>query len=151
MAKKLSSVLEPVVDDRVTKTESLVGKYDNATLIDSDLIDWFDFPCFKNNVYMEDYTTTVGNHASQPKPDYRGLKHSTLLNLRDLQVFGTTGVAMQCTKLLLSRIQGGSLWLGREIPITTEDIHRLTGLSQEGREVSMAFQTDKKRVKKDPA
>ena len=49
---------------------------------------------------------------------------------------------------LLSRIHNGSLWLGREIPIHVEDIHRLTGLSQEGRDISTASQNVSKRAKK---
>ena len=49
---------------------------------------------------------------------------------------------------MLSRLQNESLWLGREIPMHAEDIHRLTGLSTEGRDVSTTFQTVSKRAKK---
>ena len=38
--------------------------------------------------------------------------------------------------------------MGREIPIHAEDIHRLTGLLVEGRDVSTTFQTVSKREKK---
>ena len=54
---------------------------------------------------------------------------------------------MQCTKFLLRKIYNGSLWLGKEISIHVEYIHRLTGLSQEGKDVSAAFQTVSKRAK----
>ena len=70
------------------------------------------------------------------------------MNLRTLPVFGTTRPALQCTRFLLSQIQNGSLWLNEEIPIHAEHIHRLTGLSQNGADVSAAGQTSSKRARK---
>lgn len=72
----------------------------------------------------------------------------TLLNLISLPVFGTQLVAMQCTKLLASRMHGRSLWLDREYPIHVNDIHRLIGLSDEGNSVNTTFQVGAKRAKK---
>ena len=70
------------------------------------------------------------------------------MHLRTLPVLETTGPALQCTRFLLSQIQNGSLWLNEEIPIHAEDIHRLTGLSQNGAEVSAAGQTSSKHARK---
>ena len=70
------------------------------------------------------------------------------MNLRTLSIFGTTRPALQCTRFLLSRIQNGSLWLNEEIPIHAADIHRLTGLSQNGADVSVAGQTSSKHTRK---
>lgn len=97
---------------------------------------------------MENYATEAGEEAARVLLDFRGIQLSSILNLRNIPVFGTTGAAMQCTKFLLSKIQNGSLWLVKEIPIHLEYIHRLTGLSQEGRDISTVFQNVSKRVKK---
>ena len=37
MSKVVPAVVEPELDTRIHKTESLVGKYDNAALIDANL------------------------------------------------------------------------------------------------------------------
>ena len=70
MAKTIPSVVEPEIDKRIVKMESLVGKYGSATLIDSDLTDWFEFPTMKRKMYMEDYLTEDGNPASRTWPDF---------------------------------------------------------------------------------
>ena len=99
-------------------------------------------------MYIENYATEAGRAAARVLPEFRGIQQSTIMNLRNLIVFRITCIAMKCTKFMLSRIQNDSLWLGKEIPIHAEDIHRLTGLLQEGRDVSSAFQTISKRAKK---
>lgn len=48
---------------------------------------------------------------------------------------------MQCTKLLISWMHGGLLWLNKEYPIHVVDLQRLTGLSVVGVTISTAFQT----------
>ena len=127
--KAVPAVVEPEIDTRIHKTKSLVGKYDNAALIDANLSNAAEFPSLQRQTYMENYCTTAENPASRLLPEYRGLQTSSLMNLRNLPVFGTIGPVLQCTRFLLSRIQNGSLWLAQEIPIHAENIHRLTGLS----------------------
>jgi hypothetical protein len=83
-----------------------------------------------------------------PKPEFINLFNSTIMNLRDLPVFGTTGEVARCTKFLISRVHDRSLWLDRRYPIHTEDIHQLTGLSIEGEDVSKGFQGPNKHGKK---
>ena len=147
MPKVVPAVIEPELDSRIHKTESLVGKYDSAALIDANLSNAAEFPSLQRQAYMEHYCTTAGNPASHLLPEFRGLQTSSLINLRNLPVFGTTGPVLQCTRFLINRIQNGSLWLTREIPIHAEDIHRLTGLSQTGADVSTAGQTSSKRAR----
>jgi len=55
---------------------------------------------------------------------------------------------MQCTKLLVSRMHGGSLWLDKEYPIHVEDISRLTRLVEGGNALSTVFQVGAKQGKK---
>ena len=129
MTRVSPAVMEQEIESRIQKMESLVGKYDSATLIDTNLTDSFEFPALKRQVYIENYATAAGQPTTRVLPEFRGIQQSTILNLRNLPVFGITGVAMQCTKFLLSRVQNDSLWLGKEIPIHAEDINRLTGLS----------------------
>jgi hypothetical protein len=67
------------------------------------------------------------------KPKFINLFNSTIINLRDLPVFGNTGKVARCTKFLIIRVHNISPWLDRRYPIHTEDIHHLTGLSLKGR------------------
>ena len=97
-------VVEPQLDSRIHKTESLIRKYDSATLIDAKLTDSFEFPALKRQVYMERYTTEVKCATTRIFPEFRGIQQSSILHLRNLPVFRMTGVAMKCTKFLLSRI-----------------------------------------------
>lgn len=76
------------------------------------------------------------------------MQRLTLLNLRSLSVFETQLAAMKCTKLLASKMHGGSLWLNREYPIHVDNIHCLTGLSAGGNEINTVFQAGAKRAKK---
>ena len=84
--------------------ESLIKKYDSATLIDADLTDSFEFPALKRQVYIENYTIEVGWIAARVLPEFRGIQQSTIMNLRNLPMFGITGTAVLCTKFLLSRV-----------------------------------------------
>ena len=113
MTKVSPVVVEQELDSRIQKMESLVRKYDSTALIDADLIDSFEFPVLKRQVYMESYTTEARRATTKVLPEFRGIQQSSIMNLRNLPVFGMTGAAMQCTKLFLSRIQNNSLWLGK--------------------------------------
>jgi hypothetical protein len=70
------------------------------------------------------------------------------MNIRDLPVFGTTGEIVWCTKFLIIRVHDRRLWLDRQYPIHVEDIHQLTGLSIEGKDVSKGFQGPSKHGNK---
>jgi hypothetical protein len=84
----------------------------------------------------------------QWKPSYLPLWDSTMMNLCDLLVFGTTGEVARCTKFLISSVHNGCLWLDKAYPIHVEDIHKLTGLSMEGKDVSQGFQGSGKHDQK---
>jgi hypothetical protein len=71
--------------------------------------------------------------------EFAPLWDSTLMCLRDLPVFDTTGEASHCTKFLINRVHTGALWLDKAYPIHVEDIHKLTGMSMEGRMLQMDF------------
>ena len=94
MTKVVPTVIEQELDERIQKMESLVEKYDSASLIDTDLKDSFQFPVMKKQVYMENYATEAEQEAKRVLPDFRGVQQSTILNLRNLLVFGTTGAVM---------------------------------------------------------
>ena len=116
--------------------------------MDANLSDPAEFPHLHWQVFMEHHYMPGSSSNSRMRDEFRGLQQSTLMNLRSLPVFGTTGPVLQCTRFLLSRVQNGSLWLNEEIPIHAADISRLTGLSQTGADVSSAGQTASKRARK---
>lgn len=102
----------------------------------------------KREVYADDFQKEDGTKTSRVREEIKGLQRLKLLHLRSLHVFDTQFTAMQSTKILASKMHGGSLWLDKEYPIHVEDISWLTGLSIGGNTVSSAFQTGAKRVKK---
>jgi hypothetical protein len=75
-----------------------------------------------------------------PKKEFINLFNSTIMNLRYLPVFHTSGEVARCTKFLINRVHEKSLWMDRKYPIHSEDIHQRTGLSIEGEDVSKGFQ-----------
>lgn len=147
MMKLIILVPEDGVDTRITITKPLYGKYDKATLVDNDLSDWFQFLALKREVYIETIIKEYGTKVTKDKVDFKGSQRSMLTNLRIFLVFGTTLATMQCMKLLISRMHGGSFWLDREYPIHVDDIQRLTGLSGIRNAVPMTFQITLKWVK----
>ena len=74
--------------------ESLIGKYDNDSLIDTDFTNSYQFLAMKRKVYIENYATEGGGEAAKMHPDFRGIQRSTILNLRSLPVFGMMGATM---------------------------------------------------------
>jgi hypothetical protein len=82
------------------------------------------------------------------KMKFINLFNSTIMNVRDLPVFDTTGDVARCTKFLISRVHDKSLWLDIWYPILSEDIHHLTGLSLESEDMSKGFQGPNKHNKK---
>ena len=109
MPRALLSVPEPALDRRIHRVESLVGKYDNAPCMDANLSDPAEFPNLHWQIFMEHHYTPGSSSNSRMREEFRGLQQSTLMNLRSLPVFGTTGPVLQCTRSLLSRVQNGSL------------------------------------------
>ena len=47
-----------------------MGKYDSASLIDTDLMDSFEFPKMKRQVYMENYATEARQQAARVLPKF---------------------------------------------------------------------------------
>ena len=50
ITKVVRVVVEQELDERIQKMESMMGKYDSASLIDTDLMDSFQFPAMKKQV-----------------------------------------------------------------------------------------------------
>jgi hypothetical protein len=82
------------------------------------------------------------------KHEFINLFNSTIMNLRDLPVFGTTSEVVRCTKFLITRVHDRSIWLDQRYLIPIDEIHQLTGLSLEGEDVAKGFQGPRKHVKK---
>jgi len=93
--------------------DDLYGNYDRSNLIDNDFIDGFQFPAMKREVYAEEFQNKDGIRASKIRDESRGIQISTLFHIWNFPIFSTQFVAMQCTKLLTSRMHGGSLWLDK--------------------------------------
>ena len=81
MPKALPSILEPELDSRIHKTESLVRKYDSVALIDANLSDSVEFLALHWQVYMEHYYSTTGHAVNRILPEFWGLHQLSLMNL----------------------------------------------------------------------
>jgi hypothetical protein len=83
-----------------------------------------------------------------PKLYFINMFNSTMMHLRDLPMFRTTGEIAHCTKFLISRVHNRSLWIDKRYQIHAKDIHNLIGISLEGEDVSQWFQGLNKHGKK---
>jgi hypothetical protein len=124
------------------------GKAEQVKLLDLDLMDQVLFPQMNISVLWDLALDALGGMQFVSKPKFINLFNSTIMNLRDLPVFGTTGEVAQCTNFLISRVHDMSLWLDRRYLIHVEDIHQLTRLSLKGEDVSKGFQGPSKHGKK---
>jgi hypothetical protein len=142
------AVSDEPCDPQVEIMGDLKGKVEQVKLLDLDLTDQVLFPQMNIDVFWSVTPDELGGMQFMPKLEFINLFNSTIMNLRDFPVFGTTGEVARCTKFLISRVHDRSLWLDRRYPIHTEDIHQLTGLSIEGEDVSKGFQGPNKHGKK---
>jgi hypothetical protein len=62
------------------------------------------------------------------------------MNFHDLSVFGTTKEVSRCTKFLISQVHNDFFWMENAYPIHVVEIHKLRGLSMDGKYVSQGFQ-----------
>lgn len=104
MEKVAPVVIEPELDQKIQRIELLVGKYDNALLIDTDFMDSYQFLPMKRQVYIDIYATEGGGEATRMNLEFRGIHKLAILKLMNLPLFGTMGATMQCTKFLLRRV-----------------------------------------------
>ena len=74
------------------------------------------------NVFWEMDPDGIEGMQFVPKSDFINLINSTITNLRDLPVFGTTSEVARCTKFMISRVHDKSLWLDKWYAIHVEDI-----------------------------
>jgi hypothetical protein len=123
------------------------GKVEKSKLLDLDLEDAALFPQMNIDLFWEMCSELIGEVKFIPNLDFINLFNSTIMHLRDLPVFGTTGEVARCTRFLIRRVHDKRLWLDKRYPIHVEDIHHLTGLSLEGKDVSKAFQGSSKHDK----
>jgi len=90
-------------------------------------------------VYIDIWPVVTNTISPKIKPTFENLNESTLLLLHNLPVFGTTSEIIGRTKFLMSRIYNVSLLLKKEYQIHVHNIHKLTVLSMDGRDISMTF------------
>jgi hypothetical protein len=117
----------------------LKGKVKQVKILDLDLTYQVSFPQMNIEIFWSVAPDDLGGMKFVPKPDSINLFNSTIMNLRDLPIFGTTGEVERCTKFLISRVHSIILWLDKRYPIHTEDIHHLARLSIKGEDVSEGF------------
>jgi hypothetical protein len=109
------AILDKSYGPRVKVMGDVKEKYKQAKILD--LIDQVLFPQFNISVFWDLVVDSMGGMQFVPKPYFINLFNSTIMHLRDLLVFGTTGEVARCTKFLISRVQDMSLWLDRRYPI----------------------------------
>jgi hypothetical protein len=123
------------------------GKVEQVKLLVLDLTDIVLFPQMNIDVFWDIASDGLGGMQFVPKLEFINIFNSTIMNLRDLPVFSTTGDVGRCTKFLISKVHDRSLWLDMWYPIHVEDIHQLTRLSLEGEDVSKGLQAPGKHNK----
>jgi hypothetical protein len=126
----------------------LKGKVEKVKIFDIDLTDPILFPQMNIDVFWSIAPNNLGGMQCVPKHEFLNLFNLTIMNLRDLPMFGTNSDVAWCTKFLISRVHDRSIWLGRWYPIHVKDIHQLNRLSLEGEDVSKGFQGPSKHGKK---
>jgi hypothetical protein len=141
-------VLDDIYDPRVNIIGDLKGKVENVKLLDLDLTDSTLFPQMHPDVFWELALDGTGDMNFIPKYEFINLFNSTIMNLRDLPVFGTTGKIVRCMKFMIRRVHDRSLLLDKRYPIHAKDMQQLTRLSSEGEDVSNGFQGPNKHGKK---
>jgi hypothetical protein len=124
------------------------GKVEKVKLLDLDLTDQVLFPQMNIDVFCSVAPDELGGIQFLKKPEFISLFNSTIMNLTNLLVFDTPGEVARCTKFMINRVHDRSMCLERRYPIHAEDIHKLTGLSIEGEDVSKCFQGPSKNEKK---
>jgi hypothetical protein len=100
-------------DPRVEIVGDLKGKVEHVKLLDLDLTDSALFPQMHTDVFWEIALDGTRDMQFVPRKEFINLFNSTIMNLRDLPVFGTTGEIGRCTKFLISRVHDRSLWLDK--------------------------------------
>lgn len=116
------AVPDDLCDPRVEIVGDLKWNLEHVKLLDLDLTNSALFPQMHPDVFWELDPDVTGDMHFIPKNEFINLFKSTIMNLRDLPVFGTTGEIVRCTKFLISRVHHRSLWLDKWYPIHAQDI-----------------------------
>jgi hypothetical protein len=142
------AVPDELCDPLVDIIGDLKGKIEHVKLLNLDLTDLALFPQMHLDVFWELASDGTGDMHFIPKKEFINLFNSTIMNLRNLPVFGTTNEIVRCTKFLISKVHDISLWLDKRYPLHAQDIQHLIGLSSEGEDVLKGFQGPDKHGKK---
>jgi hypothetical protein len=121
-AMSKDAVPSKTYDPRVKVVGDLKGKVEHVKILNIDLTSPVLFPQMNIDVFLEMAPDGLGGMQFVPKLEFVNLFNSTIMNLRDLPVFGTIGEVARCTNFLISRVQEKSLWLEKRYPIHAEDI-----------------------------
>lgn len=73
MMKTMIFVPEFEFDERIVKTEPIYGKYDKVVLVNNDLLDSFQFPALKHEVYTNPVMKDDGSIFIKVITDFRGI------------------------------------------------------------------------------
>ena len=114
-------VPDETCDPQVEIMGDIKGKVEQVKLLNLDLIDQVLFPHMNIDVFWSVTLDDLGGMQFMPKPKFINLFNSTIMNLRDLPVFGTIGEVARCTKFFISRVHDKILWLDMRYPIHAED------------------------------
>jgi len=74
MTKSIISVQNDQLDEKIIVVDNLYGKYDKATLVYNDLLDFFQFPLLKWEVYMKDVPKGDDIIRTKIKEYFKGLE-----------------------------------------------------------------------------
>lgn len=109
-------------DPEVKVMGDVKGKGEQEKLLDLYLIDQVLFPQMNISVFWDLVVDSMGAMQFVPKPKFINLFNFTIMHLRDLSVFGTTGEVAWYTIFMISRLHDGSLWIDKRYPIHAKEI-----------------------------
>jgi len=142
----------PPIDPRVKENGDLVGYAAAVKFVYYNLADGKTYPHFKSDQYLRhEQNPRTAREELVPMPHVQILEPTGLLNLLRLPHFGRSAEVNAVVRVLLSCLHGGYLWLGRQVDLNIDLIHRITGLSKTGKLPDLQISGKTKDSKLPPA
>jgi hypothetical protein len=116
------SIPDELCDPQVEVMGDVKGKAEQVKLLDLDLTDQVLFPHLNISVFWDLTPDSMGGMQFFPNSDFINLFNSTIMHLRELPIFRTTGEVTRCTKFMIIHVHDMILWIDKNYPIHAEDI-----------------------------
>jgi len=123
------------IDPWVKVMGDIHTKFKKTWPLDINFIDASLYPQMEIHTFMDHMALLTKKLQWYCKFSYLPLQDSTLMNLCDFPVFGTIEDVSWYTNFFIRWVHNDSLWLYKAYPIHVDEIHKMNGLSMEGKDV----------------